>query len=88
MVKKKRKKGPVWEHFSIISNNDDPHPHVKCNYCSKEFKRAIPEWMQDHLDKKNCQVSNNANFQSIQQDTTSIIDNVWVKRRKNLLNFY
>ena len=43
-----RKKGPVWKHFSVISNNDDPHPHVKCNYCSKEFKRAIPERMQYH----------------------------------------
>ncbi|CAB5191711.1 hypothetical protein RhiirA5_431971 [Rhizophagus irregularis] len=54
MKKGKRKpRKPCWDHFSV--NKDDPHPqnpHVTCNYCSKEYKRGIPERMQAHLD--NC----------------------------------
>ncbi|CAB4417129.1 unnamed protein product [Rhizophagus irregularis] len=47
-----RKKGPVWDHFEILSNIVNSHPHVRCKYCSKEYKRAAPKRMQFHLDKK------------------------------------
>ncbi|CAB4485455.1 unnamed protein product [Rhizophagus irregularis] len=50
---KKGKRKPCWNHFFV--SKDDPHPqnpHVTCKYCSKEFKRGIPERMQAHLD--NC----------------------------------
>ncbi|CAB5368711.1 unnamed protein product [Rhizophagus irregularis] len=70
-----RKKGPVWEHFQIISKGDNPHPHVRCKYCSKEFKRAIPERMRDHLNKKKCQPPNITSSRPIQQNTISINDN-------------
>lgn len=49
-----RKKGPVWDHFQIIGDNfnkDNKHPHVQCNYCSKDFQRAVPKRMQVHLNK-------------------------------------
>ncbi|RIA88465.1 hypothetical protein C1645_725880, partial [Glomus cerebriforme] len=67
-----RKKGPVWEHFQIISKNNDPHPHVRCKYCSKDFRRAVPERMRAHIDKKCPVAPNNAKFQFIQQNTTRI----------------
>ncbi|CAB4391545.1 unnamed protein product [Rhizophagus irregularis] len=73
MTRKERKKGPVWKHFNSIDNNS--HPRVQCIYCSKEFKRAIPERMQAHLDKKCPNAPNNAKSQSDQQNnSTSIID--------------
>ncbi|CAB4373833.1 unnamed protein product [Rhizophagus irregularis] len=56
-----RRKGPVWEHFQIISKNDNSHPHVRCKYCPKEFKRAIPERMQAHL---NSHSPNNTDLQN------------------------
>src|SRR5579862_1982322 len=59
-----RKKGPVWEHFNSGSRNDS-HPHVQCKYCLKDFKRAIPERMQAHLDKKCPNAPSNAKSQSI-----------------------
>ncbi|CAB4402730.1 unnamed protein product [Rhizophagus irregularis] len=71
-----RKKGPVWEHFQIISNIDNPHPHVQCKHCSKDFQRAVPERMQAHLNKKCQNAPNNAKSQTKQQNTTSIIDNI------------
>ena len=70
-----RKKGPIWEYFQIIDKNDNPYSHVRCKYCFKEFKRAISELMQDHLNKKKCQTSNNTNSQCMQQNTASINDN-------------
>ncbi|RIA88463.1 hypothetical protein C1645_774845 [Glomus cerebriforme] len=75
MVKKERKKGPVWEHFNIESNKDDSHPHVRCKYCSKDFKRAVPERMQAHLNKKCLEAPNNVKSQFMRQITTSRIDN-------------
>src|SRR5687768_11588947 len=71
-----RKKGPVWEHFQIIGNNDKPHPCVQCKHCSKEFKRAVPERMQAHLNKKCPKAPNHAKLQTKQQNTTSKIDNI------------
>ncbi|CAB4409268.1 unnamed protein product [Rhizophagus irregularis] len=71
-----RKKGPVWEHFRIISNNDNPHPHVQCKHCSKDFQRAVPERMQAHLNKKCPKAPNHAKSQTKQQNTTSKIGNI------------
>ncbi|CAB5380525.1 unnamed protein product [Rhizophagus irregularis] len=70
-----RKKGPVWEHFQIVGNNNS-HPHVQCKYCSKDFQRAVPERMQAHLNKKCPKAPNNAKSQIKQQNTTSKIDNI------------
>ncbi|RIA84974.1 hypothetical protein C1645_782935 [Glomus cerebriforme] len=44
-------KKPAWDHFDLIGENES-HPHVRCKYCPKEFKRASPKRLQDHLDKK------------------------------------
>ncbi|CAB4402743.1 unnamed protein product [Rhizophagus irregularis] len=71
-----RKKGPVWEHFQIIGNNNNPHPHVQCKHCSKDFQRAVPERMQAHLNKKCPKAPNNVKSQIKQQNTTSKIDNI------------
>ncbi|CAB5191703.1 hypothetical protein RhiirA5_415215 [Rhizophagus irregularis] len=49
----------AWDHFYIIDKHDDPHPHVQCKYCVKEYKRAVPERMQAHLNKK-CSEAPNA----------------------------
>src|SRR5581483_6658010 len=53
-----RKKRPAWNHWTVVqeekhsrSENRNKHPHVKCNYCLQELKRAVPKRMQDHLDK-------------------------------------
>ncbi|RGB33286.1 hypothetical protein C1646_761884, partial [Rhizophagus diaphanus] len=70
-----RKKGPVWEHFEIVGNNNS-HPHVQCKYCSKDFQRAVPERMQAHLNKKCLNAPNNAKSQIKKQNTTSKIDNI------------
>ncbi|RIA82659.1 hypothetical protein C1645_862285 [Glomus cerebriforme] len=70
-----RKKGPVWEHFKIENNDDNSHPHVRCKYCSKDFKRAVPERMQTHLDKKCSEAPDLAKSQSRKQNITSRIDN-------------
>src|ERR1700722_1274365 len=67
-----RKKGPVWENFNIKSNHDDPHPHVQCKYCFKDFKRAVPERMQAHLDKKCPKAPTNVKLQYKQQNTSRI----------------
>ncbi|CAB4417127.1 unnamed protein product [Rhizophagus irregularis] len=79
-----RKKGPVWNHFEIISNTINSHPHVKCKYCSKEYKRAVPERMQTHLDKKCVQAPNSAKSQSKQQNTTSNLDHLSEEEKKSL----
>ncbi|GES85214.1 hypothetical protein GLOIN_2v1786327 [Rhizophagus clarus] len=76
MIRKERKKRPVWNHFNSLSRSDVSHPHVQCIYCSKEFQRAIPERMQVHLDKKCPNAPNNAKSQSSQLNiTTSVITN-------------
>lgn len=49
----------AWNHFYIIDKLEDPHPHVQCKYCVKEYKRAVPERMQSHLNKK-CSEAPNA----------------------------
>ncbi|CAB4482374.1 unnamed protein product [Rhizophagus irregularis] len=69
-----RKRGPIWEHFYLIDKYEDPHPHVQCKYCFKEFKRAVPHRMQTHIDEK-CPNSPNVNLRSTQQNTISITDN-------------
>ncbi|RIA84978.1 hypothetical protein C1645_741935 [Glomus cerebriforme] len=74
MPKLPRKKKPVWDHFCITGKNDDPHPSVRCNHCSKEYKRAVPGRMQDHLDKKCSVAPDIAKSQSRQQNTTSTVD--------------
>jgi hypothetical protein len=51
MIRKERKKGPVWAHFIILDKSNNSHPPVQCKYCSKNYKRAVPERMQAHLDK-------------------------------------
>ncbi|CAB4373803.1 hypothetical protein RhiirA1_460331 [Rhizophagus irregularis] len=48
-------KKPAWEHFDVIGNHENPHPHVRCKYCPKYFRRAVPQRMQTHLDK--CEVA-------------------------------
>ncbi|CAG8723343.1 4770_t:CDS:2 [Rhizophagus irregularis] len=73
-VKMVRRKGPVWEHFNSVNSGNDPHPHVHCKYCSKDFQRAVPERMQAHLDKKCPRAPNNAKSKFSQQNTSSIID--------------
>ncbi|GES73305.1 kinase-like domain-containing protein [Rhizophagus clarus] len=76
MIRKERKKRPVWNHFNSLSRSDVSHPHVQCIYCSKEFQRAVPERMQVHLDKKCPNAPNNAKSQSSQLNiTTSVITN-------------
>ena len=60
-----RKKGPVWEHFNSVNSNS--HPKVQCKYCTKDFKRAVPERMQAHLDKKCPNAPNNAKSQPLEQ---------------------
>ncbi|CAG8532724.1 7270_t:CDS:2 [Rhizophagus irregularis] len=72
MIRKERKKGPVWEHFNSGNKNDDSHPHVQCKYCSKAFQRAVPERMQTHLDKKCPKAPINSKSQSVQKNATSI----------------
>ncbi|CAB5362713.1 unnamed protein product [Rhizophagus irregularis] len=73
--KSQSKKKPVWENFNVIGKYDDSHPHVQCKYCYKEFKRAVPQRMQVHIE--NClEASNNAKLQSKIQNTTSTIDNI------------
>ncbi|PKY55779.1 hypothetical protein RhiirA4_475475, partial [Rhizophagus irregularis] len=57
-----RKKGPVWNHFKIIGNDNDTHPRVQCKYCPKVFGRACPNRMQEHFDKKKCQGLQQYNF--------------------------
>ncbi|CAB4416383.1 unnamed protein product [Rhizophagus irregularis] len=79
-----RKKGPVWDHFEILSNVVNPHPHVKCKYCSKAYKRAVPERMQTHLDKKCVQAPNSAKSQSKQQNSTSNLDHLSEEEKKSL----
>ncbi len=65
-----KKKGPVWEHWTEIRNrginNNKPnsHPSVQCNYCSKNFERAVPKRMQAHLDENCTEAPNNAKSQS------------------------
>ncbi|RIA82657.1 hypothetical protein C1645_835015, partial [Glomus cerebriforme] len=71
-----RKKGPVWKHFNIESQNNASHPYVRCKYCSKHFERAVPERMQAHLDKKCPEAPNIAKSQHRKQNTTSRIDNL------------
>ncbi|GET03286.1 kinase-like domain-containing protein [Rhizophagus clarus] len=71
-----RRKGPVWEHYNSVNSGNDPHPHVRCKYCSKDFQRAVPERMQAHLDKKCPKAPNNAKSKFSQQNTSSIIDNL------------
>ncbi|CAB4373771.1 unnamed protein product [Rhizophagus irregularis] len=67
-----RKKGPIWNHFTIESKDYNSHPHVRCNYCSKDFQRAVPERMQAHVDKKCSKAPSNVK----QQNTMiSITDN-------------
>ncbi|CAG8727139.1 6366_t:CDS:1, partial [Racocetra fulgida] len=49
-----RKKKLVWNHWTVINVKKDKkekHPRAQCNYCHKEFERAIPERMQKHLNK-------------------------------------
>jgi TPR repeat protein len=77
-----REKGPVWEHFNIKSRNDNSHPHVQCKYCSKDFKRGIPERMQAHLNKKCPKAPNNVKSQSLQQN---INDNIDEEEQKHLV---
>ncbi|GBB89101.1 hypothetical protein RclHR1_01580002 [Rhizophagus clarus] len=79
-----RKKGPVWDYYDIQSNVDNSHPHVKCKYCSKEFKRAVPERMQAHLNKKCPGAPDHTKSQSRQQNTTSNLDNLSDEERKSL----
>ncbi|CAG8444747.1 12743_t:CDS:2 [Rhizophagus irregularis] len=59
-----RKKGPVWDHFEILNNAVNSHPHVRCKYCPKEYKRAVPKRMQFHLDKNCAQAPNSTKSQS------------------------
>ncbi|POG61633.1 hypothetical protein GLOIN_2v1786332 [Rhizophagus irregularis DAOM 181602=DAOM 197198] len=69
-----RKKGPVWKDFSIIGKREDSHPNVQCKYCFKEFKRAVPQRMQIHIEKCE-QAPNNVKSklkQSRQQNTIKI----------------
>lgn len=56
----RERKHSAWDHFYIIDKHKDPHPHVQCKYCIKEYKRAVPERMQDHLDKKCSEAPNDA----------------------------
>src|SRR6266536_5854124 len=58
----REKKKTVWKNWKIIQKNNksEKHPHAQCKYCSKEFKRAIPQRMQKHLDKKCRYAPNNA----------------------------
>jgi hypothetical protein len=75
MIRKARKKRPVWKHFNSGDRNINSHPYVQCKYCFKDFQRAVPERMQAHLDK--CPgAPNNAKSQSKQQNTASTIDHV------------
>ncbi|CAB4418420.1 unnamed protein product [Rhizophagus irregularis] len=75
MVRKERKKGPVWEHFYIVSRHDDSHPHVQCIHCLKDFQRGVPGRMQAHLDKKCQNAPIDAKSQFYQHNnTTSIIE--------------
>ncbi|CAG8588298.1 10812_t:CDS:2, partial [Diversispora eburnea] len=50
-----KKKGLVWKHWTVLVDENDesnkPHPHVKCNYCSKIFNCEIATQIQVHLDK-------------------------------------
>ncbi|GES75624.1 kinase-like domain-containing protein [Rhizophagus clarus] len=71
MLRKARKKRPVWEHFNI---NTDLHPHVQCKYCFKDFQRAAAERMQAHLDKKCPRAPNNAKSRTKKQNNSSKID--------------
>ncbi|CAB5100070.1 unnamed protein product [Rhizophagus irregularis] len=69
-----RRRGSVWKNFHIIGKYGDSHPSVQCNYCSKEFKRAVPQRMQTHIEKCE-QVPNNVKSklkQSRQQNTIKI----------------
>jgi len=74
MIRKARKKGPIWKHFNSENRNDGSHPHVQCKYCSKIL--AVPERMQEHLDKKYPKAPNNAKSQSKQQNTMLIINKI------------
>ncbi|CAB4485445.1 unnamed protein product [Rhizophagus irregularis] len=51
MIRKERKKGPVWVHFKTVVESNNSHPPVQCKYCYKNYQRAVPERMQAHLDK-------------------------------------
>ncbi|GET03290.1 hypothetical protein GLOIN_2v1786327 [Rhizophagus clarus] len=44
------KRKPAWEHYNY-EDKKEPHPRVECKYCSKEYKRGVPERMQNHLDR-------------------------------------
>ncbi|CAB4373805.1 uncharacterized protein OCT59_001133 [Rhizophagus irregularis] len=48
-TKRQREKKTVWCHFIVVKNHANSHPHVKCQYCSKEYERAVPIRMQSHL---------------------------------------
>src|SRR3954452_19751518 len=72
--KKERKKSHVWDHYIIENRSVDKHPPVKCEYCSKYFKRGVPERMQAHLDKCSS-APYNVKSQFRQQNTTSITNN-------------
>ncbi|CAB5377623.1 unnamed protein product [Rhizophagus irregularis] len=67
-----RKKGAIWKDFSIIGKREDSHPNVQCKYCFKEFKRAVPQRMQTHIEK--ClKATNSVKSKSKQQNTINTI---------------
>ncbi|CAB4460063.1 unnamed protein product [Rhizophagus irregularis] len=61
-----KKKGPVWKHWTVITQNQvensksNSHFSVQCNYCTKIFDRAVPSRMQVHLDNECSGVPDNA----------------------------
>jgi hypothetical protein len=78
-------KKPVWKYFDVISNDKNPHPHVKCKYCPKDFRRAVPKRMQAHLDK--CEVAPNyAKSQPKPQNATNnnYSDRMSIEEQKHL----
>ncbi|CAB4391541.1 unnamed protein product [Rhizophagus irregularis] len=68
-----RKKGAIWKDFSIIGKREDSHPNVQCKYCFKEFKRAVPQRMQTHIEK--CLKATNIKALSSAKIHFSFVDN-------------
>ena len=74
-----KKKGVIWKHWTIITQNsttNNSHPTVQCNYCSKVFDRAVPVRMQAHLDKDCLNASSNAKSKSTIPTQDSTMPNI------------
>ncbi|KAF0455057.1 sel1 repeat domain-containing protein [Gigaspora margarita] len=81
-----RGKKQVWKHWIVIKKDKDKkYPRAQCNYCHKEFERAIPKRMQKHLNK--ClDAPDNAKSPEIRHNYGSYINEKEQKSSRLLLN--